>query len=164
MQALMSYPLVLEDYLQLLLQLIQYSPDIFFENAAFPMAFRVAIAALTLIHSDIIFCSLDLIRAVVTHDALDPADNAPPPKFPSYANAIRQTINAEGLQLTGHILAGIVGDFPEESVSTVVTIFRMLAVLWSEELLVWLPQVLNQLTTPVSFAQAKHQLLTDVTT
>lgn len=144
--------------------MIQFAPDIFFENAAFPTAFRVAIAALALIHSDIIFCALDLIRAIVTHDSLDPADHSPPPKFPLYAATIRQTVSAEGPQLTGHILAGIVGDFPEESVSTVVTIFRMLAVLWSEELLVWLPQVLNQLPTTTSFVQAKQQLLEDVTT
>ena len=148
----------------MLLQLVKFAPDVFFESAALPVAFRVAIAALSLIHSDIIFCSLDLIRAVVTHDALDPADSAPPPKFPIYANSIRQTIDAEGLQLTGHLIAGIVGDFPEESVSTVVTIFRMLAVLWSEELLVWLPEVLNQLPTAASLAPMKQQLLTDVTT
>lgn len=129
---------------------------------AFLMAFKIATEALTLIHSDLIFCALDLIRAIMTHDALDPADSAPPPKFPIYANTIRQTVSSEGLQLTGQILAGIVGDFPEESVSTVVTIFRMLAVLWPKELLAWLPQVLGQLVTPASFAQAKQQLLADV--
>ena len=147
----------------MLLQLFEKRPDVFIESAAFPTAFRIAIVSLELVHSDIIYAALDLLRGIVTHDSLDPSLKNPPPKFPGYAAAIRQVVAGEGMEMTAKLLGGLINDFPEETVSLVVTIFRMLSVLWPEQLLSWLPDAVNSVPMPASFAPAKEQLLNDVT-
>ena len=65
--------------------------------------------------------------------------------------------------MTAKLLGGLINDFPEETVSLVVTIFRMLAVLWPEQLLRWFPEAINNVPMPASFGPAKQQLLNDVT-
>ncbi|KAI0053348.1 ARM repeat-containing protein [Auriscalpium vulgare] len=157
-------PDVLEDYMRMLLQMVDYSPDIFFESLAFPIAFRIALAGLTLIQSEIVFVSLDLIRIILNHDCLEPPANAPPPpKFPIYANAIRGVIDAEGFELTGLLLAGLVGDFPEEASSSIISIFRVLASQWSTQLVAWTPPVLQQLPSSVAPDDAKALFLKEIT-
>ncbi|PCH33868.1 ARM repeat-containing protein [Wolfiporia cocos MD-104 SS10] len=158
-----NIPDVMEDYLQMLLKMLDYAPDVFFTSIAFPVAFRAAMAALTVVHSDIIFAALELLRNILTHDCLTPPTAAPPPpKFPLYAAAIRPVVQKEGLQLTGYLLAGLVGDFPEESTSMVVTILRVLAGLCQTELLSWLPPVLQQLPSTSAPDLVKTQFLTDM--
>jgi transportin-3 len=154
--------LVLEDYIHLLLELVAHVPDIFFQSSAFPLAFRASMAALTLVHSEIIFQCLDLFRIILTHDCVI-SGSPQPPKFPIYATAIRTVVDKEGLVLVGYLLAGLVGDFPEDSTSTVVSIFRVLAMLWTSQLLSWLPPVLEQLPPTVAPNQAKSQFLAEVT-
>ncbi|KAI8980731.1 ARM repeat-containing protein [Trametes punicea] len=155
-------PDVLEDYLQMMLQMIDYAPDVFFPSPAFPIAFRVAMAALTLVHSDIIFAALDLLRTIFTHDSLTPTTQPPPPKFPIYAAAIRPVVEREGQELTGYLLSGLVGDFPEESIPMVVTIFRVLGGLWPTQLHTWLPPVVQQLPSTAVPDQVKSSFLADV--
>ena len=156
--------LVLEDYLHMILELFQRRPDILLESPAFPSAIRIAVASLTLVHSEIIFASLDIIRGIIGHDALDPSVRNPPPKFPAYAMAIRQVVETEGPALLLNLLNGLVHDFPEESVSLVVTIFRMLCVLMPQNFLSWFPEAVNNVPMGASFTPAKEQLLQDVTT
>lgn len=154
---------MIEDYLQMLLQMVEYTPDVFFPSPAFPIAFRAAMVALTVVHTDIIFAALDLIRNVITHECLSPPSTAPPPpKFPLYAAAIRPVIQKEGLELTGYLLTGLVGDFPEESPPVVVTIFRVLAALWPTELLSWLSAVLQQVPSTAVPDQIKVQFIADM--
>ncbi|KAH9837030.1 ARM repeat-containing protein [Rhodofomes roseus] len=158
-----SIPDVMEDYLHMLLQMLDYAPDVFFPSPAFPVAFKAALAALTVVHTDIIYAALDLIRGIVTHECLvPPASALPPPKFPIYAAAINPVVQKDGPELTGYLLSGMVGDFPEESTSMVVTIFRQLAALWQRELLSWLPMVLQQLPVTAVPDQSKTQFLTDM--
>ena len=66
---------VMEDYLQMLLQMIDFTPDVFFPSPALAVAFRAAMAALTLVHSDIVFAALDLIRTILSHECLQFAVN-----------------------------------------------------------------------------------------
>lgn len=139
-----------------------YAPDIFFPSPAFPVAFRAAMAGLTLVQSDIVFAALDVLRTIIAHDCLDPAP-MPPPKFPIYAAVIKPVVEKEGLELTGCLLSGLTGDFPEDAVSPVITIFRVLAALWSAQLLSWLPVVLRQLPPTSVPEQAKTAFLSDVT-
>ncbi|KII93873.1 hypothetical protein PLICRDRAFT_99710 [Plicaturopsis crispa FD-325 SS-3] len=155
-------PDVLEDYIQMLLQLVELSPDIFFQSSAFPLAFRASMAALTLVQSDVVFAALDLFRIIVTHDCLLPAQ-APPPKFPIYATAIRSVMDKDGFELTGYLLNGLVGDFPADSTSTVVSIFRVLCAVWAAQLLQWMPVILQQLPTASAPVQSKTQFMEEVT-
>ncbi|KAG5647647.1 hypothetical protein DXG03_009000 [Asterophora parasitica] len=155
-------PDVLEDYLQMLLQLVDHGPDIFFQSSAFPLAFRAAMASLTVVHTDIIFASLDLFRIILTHDCLVPTTASPPPKFPLYAAAIRAVFEKEGYELVGYLLSGLIGDFPEDSTSAVVSIFRVISFVWTAQLVSWLPAVLQQLPTVAAPNEAKTQFLSDV--
>lgn len=159
-----EHPLVLEDYLQLELQLVDFAPDIYFQSSAFPLAFRASTAALTVIHSDIIFTALELFRLIVTHDCLGPVLPSPvPPKFPLYAAAIRGVVDKEGFEFVGYVLTGLVGDFPEDSTSLVVSILRAISFTWSNQFISWLPAILQQLPTTAAPNQAKTQFLTEVT-
>ncbi|KAF9229185.1 ARM repeat-containing protein [Gyrodon lividus] len=155
-------PDVLEDYVQLLLQVLEMVPDIFFQSTAFPLAFRASMAALTLIHSDLVFAALDLFRNILTHDSLVPSSTQSP-KSALYAAAIKAVMEKEGFELVGHLLSGLVGDFPEDSTAVVVSIFRSAAVLFSSRLLTWLPPVLQQLSTSGVPNEVKQQFLVDVT-
>lgn len=154
--------LVLEDYLHFLLPLSELAPDIFFQSSAFPLAFRAAMAALTVVHSDILFASLDLFRYILTHDSLDNRPN-PPPNFPLYASAIHSVFIKEGFEFLGYLLSGLVGEFPEESIAAVVSIFRALAFFWSSQLLSWLPAALQPLSTNAAPNQVKAQFLSEIT-
>ncbi|KAI9461827.1 armadillo-type protein [Boletus coccyginus] len=155
-------PDVLEDYIQLLLQLLEMGPDVFFQSTAFPLAFRASMVALTLIHSDLVFAALDLFRNILTHDSLLPSSTHPT-KFAVYAAAIRTVVEKEGFEFVGYLLSGLVGDFPEDSTSTVVSIFRSIAVLFSSQLLTWLPPILQQLPTSAAPVETKEQFMIDVT-
>ncbi|KAF8213141.1 armadillo-type protein [Mycena galopus ATCC 62051] len=156
-------PDVIEDYLRMLTSMVPSAPDIFFQSSAFPLAFRTAMAAMTLVHSDIVFASLDLFQLILTHDCLDPGPSASkPPKFSLYAAAIHAAVEKDGFQFLGYLLNGLVGDFPEDSISIVVSIFRTLALLWGAQLLSWLPSVLQQLPISAAPQQAQAQFLSDV--
>jgi transportin-3 len=154
---------VLEDYIRMLMNMVEFAPDIFFESSAFPAAFHVALAALTLVHTDTIFASLDLIRMILTHDCLAPAPlKHPPPKFPLYASAIHQAIDKEGFEFTSLLLTGLVGDFPEETASIVVTLFRVLASLWPGRLQQWIPVILQGLPVTSAPEDAKVRFMKDL--
>ncbi|KAI0348375.1 ARM repeat-containing protein [Trametopsis cervina] len=154
-------PDVMEDFLRMSQQLLDHTPDILFPSPAFPVTFRAAMASLTLVQTDIVFAALDYIRDILTHDSLDPPA-VPPPKFPIYAAAIKAVIEKEGFDLTNLLLSGLVGDFPSDSASSVITVFRVLAKLWPSQLSTWLPLVLQQLPPTSTPDQVKQAFLADV--
>lgn len=119
-------------------------------------------AALTLIQSDLVFAALDFFRNMLTHDSLIPSSTHPV-KFTVYSTAIKLVVEKEGFEFVGYLLNGLVGDFPEDSTSTVVSIFRAISVLFSSQLLTWLPPLLQQLPTPSVSNEAKERFMIDVT-
>ncbi|RDX50448.1 ARM repeat-containing protein [Lentinus brumalis] len=155
-------PDVMEDYLQMTLQMIDFTPDVFFPSPSLAIAFRAAMAALTLVHSDIVFAALDLIRSILSHDCLQPPTQPPPPKFPVYAAAIQPVVEREGAELTALLLSGSVGDFPEEAMQMVVTIFRVLGSLWPTQLLAWLPPAVQQLPSTTVTDAVKATFISDI--
>ncbi|KAJ7071120.1 armadillo-type protein [Mycena amicta] len=157
-------PDVMEDYLRMLNSMVPVIPDIFFESSAFPLAFRAAMEALMLVHTDIVFASLDLFVLILTHDCLNPAPSTPPPpKYLAYAAVIQDTVQKDGLQFLCYLISGLVGEFPEDSLSLVVSIFRAMALVWGSQLLSWLPSVLQQLPSSAAPQAAQAQFLSDVT-
>ena len=155
-------PTVMEDYLQMMLQMIEFAPDIFFPSPAFPIAFRVAMGGLSLVYSDITYAAIDLLRSILAHECLAPSSTPPPPKFPIYANAIRPVVEQEGPVLTGYLISGLVGDFPEESIHMVCTIFRVLATLWPSLLLAWLPPAVQPLLSSTAPDAAKAAFIAEM--
>ncbi|KAJ6621643.1 armadillo-type protein [Mycena sp. CBHHK59/15] len=156
-------PDVLEDYLRMLTSMVPATPDIFFQSSAFPLAFRTSMAALTLVHTDIIFASLDLFLLILTHDCLNPDPSVPlPPKFAVYASAIQAVVEKDGFQFLGYLLNGLIGDFPEDAMSLVVSIFRAMSAIWGSQLLSWLPSVLQQLPTSAVPQDAKNEFFSEV--
>ena len=152
----------MEDYLRMLQTLVDYAPDVLFQSTAFPVAFRAAMAGLTLIQTDIVFAALDFVRSVLTHDCLNPQMDPPPPNFPIYAACIRPVVQEEGLELVGCLLTGLTGDFPQEASSSVVVIMRIIALLWPSQLLAWLPVVLQQLPSATTPDAVKANFLSEV--
>ncbi|KAL0951319.1 hypothetical protein HGRIS_008025 [Hohenbuehelia grisea] len=154
-------PDVIEDYIQMLLRLLDLMPEIIFQSSSFPLAFRASMAALTLVHTDVVFAALEFFRIIITHDSLAMPQSSP--EFLLFSTSIKTVIEKEGFAFVGYLLTGLVGDFPEDSASAVVSIFRALAAFWSQQLLAWLPSVLQQLPNTTSPAEAKSQFLSDVT-
>jgi transportin-3 len=147
----------------MLMNMVEFAPDIFFESSAFPATFHIALAALTLIHTDTVFAALDLIRMILTHDCLTPDPlKHPPPKFPLYAHTIHQIIEKEGFEFTSLLLTGLVGDFPEETASTIVTLFRVLASLWTDQLQQWAPVILQGIPVTSAPEDAKVRFMKDL--
>ena len=152
---------MVEDYIRLLLQMVEFTPDILFLSPAFTTSFGTAVTALTLVHVDACYLALDFIRIVTTHDALSSNPGvAVPPKFPLYGQAIRDVFAQQGFQLIGYLFTGFVGDFDDDSTSLVITIFRTLSAIWSAEISGWLPSVMGQLHTSIPIA-VREQFLAD---
>ncbi|KAH9487030.1 hypothetical protein JR316_0001096 [Psilocybe cubensis] len=156
-------PDVLEDYLQMLLQLINLTPDVLFLSPSFALAFHCAMAGLTVVHSDIVFAALDFFRSILSHDCMEPPLPSTSPKYPMYAAVIRDTMSKEGNKFLEYILKGFVGNFPEDAASTVVTIFRSLVAYFPNPLLIWLRDVLLLLPVNSVPNESKAQLLQEVT-
>ena len=146
----------------MLLQFINMAPDILFVSSSFTLAFSCVMAGLTVVHSDIVFASLDFFRSILSHDCMDPPTTSTPPNFPLFSATIRSAMEKEGLQFIACTLNGFTGSFPEDAASTVVTIFRLLVYLFPSQLLTWLPIVLEQLPTTSVPTAAKAQFLLDV--
>lgn len=155
--------LVLEDYLQMLLQYISLAPDVLFTSSSFDLAFRCAMTGLTVVHTDIIFASLDFFRGIFMHDCMEPQTSATPPNFVIYASTIRSAMNKEGLQLVAYLVNGLVGDFPADAAAVVVSIFRTLVQVWSDQVPIWLAPVLEQLPATSVPNDAKAKFLQEVT-
>ncbi|VDB99715.1 unnamed protein product [Peniophora sp. CBMAI 1063] len=158
-------PDVLDDFVRMFIQWIEYAPDVTFESPAFLFAFRSTLAALTLLPSDIIVAALDFLVMLFEHDCLSPPDalNPPPPKYPGYARAINAVLETEGANLVLLLLQGVTGDFPEDTSGMTIAIFRRLAAIWPQHLLQWLPPALQGLPTATTPDDTKTRFLNDVT-
>ncbi|XP_006454694.1 hypothetical protein AGABI2DRAFT_182668 [Agaricus bisporus var. bisporus H97] len=154
-------PDVVQDFVQLLLQLVDIVPEIFFDQNIFPSVFGASLAGLTVIHDDTVFATLDLFRTIVTHDCL--RDEVTEPEYTKWATLIRGVVRNQGYQLTGYLLSGMIGDFPEDAIQNVVSIFRVITTMFPEEMLQWLSGVLGELPGVSAPNQAKSQFLMDLT-
>ncbi|KZT44557.1 ARM repeat-containing protein [Sistotremastrum suecicum HHB10207 ss-3] len=155
-------PDILEDYIRLQQAIMEYCPDIFFLSPAFVIAFTASLTSLGVVYTDIIFASLDTLRDILTHECLSQKSSSPtsPPKFPLYAEQIRAAFSSHGHQLVGALLTGLVGDFPEEAASSVITLLRAIAQTWPTEFTTFLPAVLDSLPLATCPLAARKQFVT----
>lgn len=145
----------------MLLQMIDVNPEIFFNPNIFPSVFGTSLAGLTVVHSDVVFATLELFRAIVMHDCLRP--NAQGEEYTQWANVIQGVVREQGYSLTGYLLSGMIGDFPEDAITNVVSIFRVLTTMFPNDMLAWLPGVLQQLPATSAPTVAKSQFLVNLT-
>ncbi|EEB86998.1 hypothetical protein MPER_15860, partial [Moniliophthora perniciosa FA553] len=81
------------------------------------------------------------------------------PNYILYANAIHSVVDEAGSNFVGFLLNGLVGDFPPESDSMVVSIFRSMSSTWPAQMLSWMPSILQQLPTTAAPIPIKEQFL-----
>jgi len=150
-----DFPDVIEDYLQLSQAMLDYSPQSFYASAGFETTILTCLVAMTMIHSDIVFASLDLIRTILSSDVFnDPRGSASPNSM-----RVREILTTLGFQLVGTLLTGLTGNFPEEAISVVTLIFQQTAILWPSEMLNWLPTVLISIPPSSCPQEAKSEFL-----
>ncbi|KIK70888.1 hypothetical protein GYMLUDRAFT_32963 [Collybiopsis luxurians FD-317 M1] len=153
---------VLDDYVRLSNQMLRTIPNIYFDSTIFPSAFQAASAALTLVQSDVVNSALELFQDIFSHPCLDPS-TPNPPNFITYANNIHNVLNSQGANFVGGLLMGLVGDFPPESDSIVISIFRIMAATWPTQMLAWLPDVLQRMPPAIVPDKVKQKFLTEIT-
>ena len=158
----------MEDYLHYLLRMLEFCPDLLFLSPSFPNTFRAVLSALTLYQHDIIYPSLEFILNMMRHDCLmtltaATAPSPPPPNFPLYAAAIRGVIEEQGFSLVGFLLTGMLSHFPEDSISTVVTTFKILAQVWPQQIVAWLPSASGHIPDASLPVASRNAFISDFT-
>lgn len=152
----------MEDYIKLSSQALRQIPDIYFSASLFPLAFQTACAALTIVHSDVVYSALELFQEIFNHQCLDPS-TPNPPNYITFANTVHNVMETQGATFVGCLLMGLVGDFPPESDSLVISIFRIVATAWPTQMLAWLPDVLQRMPTAIVPVPPKQKFLTEIT-
>lgn len=159
---MLTLSIVVDDYLSILTPLVEQCPDILFLSQAFPTAFNILVGALTLLNTDTTFRALGIIRAILGHDSLSPAQGLQvPPKFPLYAKAIAEVIEKDGPLLVHNLFAGLMEHFAPEMMSGVITTVRILTQLWTASMQQWVQTVLEQMSVPPALEQARTQFILD---
>jgi len=149
-------PDVMEDYLHLLHQMLEYAPNILFLSPSYPTVFRATLSALTLYHAEVVMPTLEFIYSVYQHDCLSAkARAAQPPNFPLYASAIKTATASEGFSLLNLLLVGLLSQFPEDATPLVISIIRSLTQLSPQQMLAWMPAALETVSTQSLPAEAR---------
>jgi transportin-3 len=154
--------IVLEDYLHMLKQILENTPDIYFAATTSNQALRIVTAALIVIQTEVAWTALEHVRNLLQHQCLEQRPT-PPPSFPMFAAIIDQGVSAEGKRIVQNLVAGLAEEppLPDDSTSMVITVFRALAALWPARLVEWLPAALELI--PSSPAQARKKFFDEVT-
>lgn len=159
-----STKLGIEDYLWLVRNLAESSPDLVFLSSVFSNTVQIAISAITLLSPNVCHEGLDTIRVIVGHDCLrassttnqgsnnmsfptgtDPQQVA---NWDNYAAAIRSVISQPeaGGKLVQILLSRLVTDFSEDCAPMSVTLARLLAERFPQELAQWVPAALSTIS------------------
>lgn len=122
---------VLDDYIHLLSTLIEYTPQIPLSSPSFPSIFRTVLAALTLFSPSVISAALDLLRTILGHESL--LDPTLSPSYPQFAQTIHTAVQSNSTQLIQLLLQELI-KLEDETSSSVLTLFRVLALGFSDVL------------------------------
>lgn len=142
--------------------MLQFTPDLLLLSPAFPTTIQVLLACLSLVQPDAIYVGVDFASSLLGHDALDPANQTPPPNFPLYATAIQNAVGPHGAQLISVLLSGLAGSYPEDVTSTAVRVIGELAKIWPSEIGVWITAAVELLPTSSVHPTVKATLLSEV--
>lgn len=155
---------VLDDYIHTCLTVLNNVPSMLLLSPQFPQVFRAALAALTLLKTEIVGTTLDLVLGIVGHDSLMMPVTTSQPGTPlgatgalnadgtpsmddmaSYAAAIRHTVGQQGFQLASVLLNGLVTQFSPEVMPVAITTLKVLSSGFAGEMVAWVPGIVEQL-------------------
>ncbi|GAA5997066.1 mRNA transport regulator MTR10 [Rhodotorula paludigena] len=160
-------PDLLDDYVHLVLALIEVAPDHIFLSSAFPAAFQSVLTALTLPSVRIVLTALDTIRAVVGHDCLSSPDGsysdlplspAQRAAYPLYVPAIRAVVEATSTQLVQLLLDVLVAGGEDEPYNCM-TILRLLSIQFPTVLAQTVPAAVELLPARAAGPAEKQEFL-----
>ena len=147
----------LEDYLHFVKNLLETTPDLILLSSAFLNALQIAITTTTLLSAAVSHDGLDTVRLIVGHDSLRGSATQPPPlsssapndpresdKGAEYANVIRSTFGQPdvGGRFVYILLSRLVTDFHEDCAPMSVTLGRILAEQFPQEMAQWVPSAI----------------------
>lgn len=157
---------VLDDYINTCLATLHTAPSMLLLSPQFPQVFRAALAALTLLKTEIVANALEFVLGIVGHDALMMPVTASQPGTPlaathaqgadgtpsvedmaSFAAAIRHVVGQQGFQLASVLLNGLVTQFSPEVMPVVNTTLKVLSSGFAAEMAAWVPGIVEQLPT-----------------
>ncbi|GAA5883264.1 hypothetical protein JCM3774_001788 [Rhodotorula dairenensis] len=144
-------PDVLDDYTHLVLTLIDSAPSLVFLSPAFPSAFQSVLTTLMLPSVRVVMSALEVVRAVVGHDALEAASSP-------FAPPIRAVVESTAQQSIPLLLDVLVGGGEDEPY-TVLTILRLLSVQFPTLLAATVPPAVELLPVRVASQQEKADFL-----
>lgn len=158
---------MLEDYVRLLYDLVEYSPELVLPSPLFGPAFQAILTTLTLEMPAIIIAALDALRSILGHESLSfsPSDPNPPPiaaLYPSFSAAIRGVVTGSKEQLVGLLVNGLVS-FSEDTTSSVLTLLRVLSIHFSDVLAAALPAAVENLPVKIASKEEKIEFMNKYT-
>lgn len=130
--------------MHLVTDLIEYSPSSLFLSSALPAAFQSTLSSLTLLRPDIVMAALDAIRGIVGHESLQSNAAVLAPNSDNTGAAIRAVIEATSAQLVELLVSGLV-DGPEDASSSMVTVLRLLSIMFAPQLAATVPEAIANL-------------------
>lgn len=131
--------------------LIDAAPSLIFLSPAFPSAFQSVLTTLTLPSARIVMSALEVIRAIVGHDALEAASSP-------FAPPIRAVVESTAQQSIPLLLDVLVGGGEDEPYN-VLTILRLLSLQFPTLLAATVPPAIELLPVRAASQQEKADFL-----
>lgn len=136
----------------------EYAPSIVFNSPAFPAALQCVTAATTLAFPNIVMAALDTLREIIGHESLAPNPSTPA-AFVAFAPVIKSTVATIAPQLVPTLIQTLV-DGIEDASSSILTILRLMAVDFEQQLVQAVPSAVQALPPKYMSEQDKAQFMT----
>ncbi|KAH9473766.1 hypothetical protein MJO29_000822 [Puccinia striiformis f. sp. tritici] len=161
---------VIDDYIHLLSSLMDNQAEILISSNCFHQSFPIVLTSLEFFDPEPIFTSLNYIRQILGHSSLELQSTSSAPtsgngegksaimtttnkaniqtdqaEYQLFVQSIKQLIVQNGYLLTEVLLRRTLTDFPEDSLSLVIILFRLLSDFFPMELATWVPSVIERL-------------------
>ncbi|EFP74390.1 uncharacterized protein PGTG_00346 [Puccinia graminis f. sp. tritici CRL 75-36-700-3] len=176
---------VIDDYIHLLSSLMDNQPEILIPSSCFHQSFPLVLTSLEFVDPEPVFTSLNYVRQILGHSSLElqaaassssGAGGKPgsttskpgssqmavpvaPAGYDVFAQSINQVVSQNGYLLSEVLLRRTLTDFPEDSLSTVIILFRLLADFFPTQLATWVPSVVERLSPKVATIPDREKFL-----
>jgi len=164
---------VIEDYIRLLSSLMDTQDSILLSSSCFHQSFPIVLTCLEFFDPEPVYTSLDYIRQILGHSSLEMQngtttgpDGKPGSSGKSssadcalFAQSISQLVTQNGYLLCEVLLRRTLTDFPEDALSTVIILFRLLSDFFPLQLASWVPTIMDHLPPKVVTLPDKEKFL-----